>query len=136
MPTRKPQQKRNFFLITEHLDPRPLYSFVFIIGLNWPGWIMNENKLKSGVNRYSTKYWDARNEGMATAVEEIFMQAGFDDDDPLGKGNRIYHARSARCAGVGSLYAHANESWMKKQGGVPTSIHTWVDENRKRTQDI
>ena len=112
-----PQEKRNFFLITEHLDPRPLYSHFY----HWFELARMDNEPnKNEIRRKPLLYniWDARNEGMATAVEEIFMQAGFYDDDPRVR-EIVYIMLAQRAArGLGSLYAHANEMTMEEAGGI------------------
>jgi hypothetical protein len=62
--------------------------------------------------------FDSRNEGVATAVEEMFMQAGLYDDDPRVK-EIVYIMIAQRAArGLGSLYAHANEMTMEEAGGI------------------
>jgi uncharacterized protein (DUF885 family) len=55
---------------------------------------------------------------MATAVEEIFMNAGLYDDDPRVR-EIVYILIAQRAArGLGSLYAHANEMTMEEAGQV------------------
>jgi hypothetical protein len=62
--------------------------------------------------------FDSRNEGTATAVEEMFMQAGLYDDSPRTK-EIVYIMIAQRAArGLGSLYAHANEMTMEEAGGI------------------
>jgi hypothetical protein len=62
--------------------------------------------------------FDSRNEGTATAVEEMFMQAGLYDDDPRVK-EMVYILIAQRAArGLGSLYAHANEMTMEEAGSI------------------
>lgn len=62
--------------------------------------------------------FDSRNEGMATAVEEMFMQAGLYDDNPRVR-EIVYIMIAQRAArGLGSLYAHANEMSMEEAGGI------------------
>ena len=62
--------------------------------------------------------FDSRNEGTATAVEEMFMQAGLYDDSPRTK-EIVYIMIAQRAArGLGSLYAHANEMSMEEAGGI------------------
>ncbi|MDX1408513.1 MAG: hypothetical protein R3330_10280, partial [Saprospiraceae bacterium] len=54
----------------------------------------------------------------ATAVEEMFMQAGLYDDDPRVR-EIVYIMIAQRAArGLGSLYAHANEMTMEEAGGI------------------
>jgi uncharacterized protein (DUF885 family) len=62
--------------------------------------------------------FDSRNEGTATAVEEMFMQAGLYDDNPRVR-EIVYILIAQRAArGLGSLYAHTNEMTMEAAGGI------------------
>ena len=62
--------------------------------------------------------FDSRNEGTATAVEEMFMQAGLYDDSPRTK-EIVYIMIAQRAArGLGSLYAHANVMTMEEAGSI------------------
>ena len=55
---------------------------------------------------------------MATAVEEMFMQAGLYDDNPRVR-EIVYIMIAQRAArGLGSLYAHANEMTMEEACGI------------------
>ncbi|MEQ8532016.1 MAG: hypothetical protein RIB86_09190, partial [Imperialibacter sp.] len=75
-----PKERRNFFLIGMHYDPRPLYShFYHWFELARMDNEPHESEIRKGPLLYNI--FDSRNEGTATAVEEIFMQAGFYDDD-------------------------------------------------------
>ncbi|MGB3464560.1 MAG: hypothetical protein WBA74_04790 [Cyclobacteriaceae bacterium] len=112
-----PEDQRNFFLIGEHYDPRPLYSHFY----HWFELARMENephesKIRRGPLLYNI--FDSRNEGTATAVEEMFMQAGLYDDSPRTK-EIVYIMIAQRAArGLGSLYAHANEMTMEEAGGI------------------
>ena len=112
-----PKDKRNFFLIGEHYDPRPLYSHFY----HWFELARMDNEPhKSEIRKGPLLYniFDSRNEGTATAVEEMFMQAGLYDDSPRSK-EIVYIMIAQRAArGLGSLYAHANEMTMEEAGGV------------------
>ncbi len=112
-----PKEKRNFFLITMHYDPRPLYSHFY----HWFELAqMDLEPHASEIRRAPLLYniFDSRNEGMATAVEEIFMNAGLYDDDPRVK-EIVYILIAQRAArGLGSLYAHANEMTMEEAGKI------------------
>jgi hypothetical protein len=112
-----PNEKRNFFLIGEHYDPRPLYSHFY----HWFELARMDNEPnKSEIRRGPLLYniFDSRNEGTATAVEEMFMQAGLYDDSP--RSNEIVYIMIAQRAarGLGSLYAHANDMTMEEAGGI------------------
>ena len=112
-----PEEKRNFFWITAHLDPRPLYSHFY----HWFELaIMDQDPHTSEIRRGPLLYniFDSRNEGMATAVEEMFMHAGLYDDSPRSR-EIVYIMMAQRAArGLGSLYAHANELTMEEAGGI------------------
>lgn len=112
-----PKEKRNFFLIGEHYDPRPLYSHFY----HWFELARMDNEPhKSEIRKGPLLYniFDSRNEGTATAVEEMFMQAGLYDDSPRTK-EIVYIMIAQRAArGLGSLYAHANEMTMEEAGGI------------------
>lgn len=112
-----PEATRNFFWITAHHDPRPLYShfyhwFELARMVNEP----NPSEIRKGPLLYNI--FDSRNEGMATAVEEMFMQAGLYDDNPRVR-EIVYIMIAQRAArGLGSLYAHANIMSMEEAGGI------------------
>ncbi|HWA32720.1 MAG TPA: hypothetical protein VG737_01255, partial [Cyclobacteriaceae bacterium] len=112
-----PADKRNFFIITLHNDPRPLYSHFY----HWFELArMDKEPHSSEVRRDPLLYniFDSRNEGTATAVEEMFMQAGLYDDDPRVR-EIVYIMIAQRAArGLGSLYAHANEMTMEEAGKI------------------
>ena len=114
-----PRDKRNFFLITEHYDPRPLFShFYHWFELARMDKEPNPSEIRRGPLRYNI--FDNRNEGLATAVEEIFMQSGLYDDNPRVK-EIVYIMIAQRAArGLGSLYAQANEMTMEEAGGIHT----------------
>ena len=83
--------------------------------------------------RCSTTFFDSRNEGTATAVEEMFMQAGLYEDNPRSR-EIVYIMIAQRAArGLGSLYAHANIMTMKEAGKIHSEYtpRGWVktDEN-------
>ncbi|MBV6654415.1 MAG: hypothetical protein KI786_11695 [Mameliella sp.] len=76
----------------------------------------NQNEIRRGPLLYNI--FDSRNEGVATGVEEMFMQAGLYDDNPRVK-EIVYILIAQRAArGLGSLYAHANEMTMEEAGGI------------------
>ena len=112
-----PEEKRNFFYITSHYDPRPLFSHFY----HWFELARMENEpnpseIRKGPLLYNI--FDSRNEGTATAVEEMFMDAGLYDDAPRVR-EIVYIMIAQRAArGLGSLYAHANEMTMEEAGGI------------------
>ena len=112
-----PEEKRNFFVIGEHYDPRPLYShFYHWFELARMKYEPNKSDIRKGPLLYNI--FDSRNEGTATAVEELFMNAGLYDDSPRSR-EIVYIMIAQRAArGLGSLYAHANLMTMEEAGGV------------------
>lgn len=112
-----PKEKRNFFYIGMHYDPRPLYSHFY----HWFDLAQMDNEPhKSEIRRGPLLYniFDSKNEGTATAVEEMFMDAGLYDDSPRSR-EIVYIMIAQRAArGLGSLYAHANEMTMEEAGGI------------------
>ena len=112
-----PEEKRNFFWITAHLDPKPLFSHFF----HWFELAeMDKNPNKNFIRKEPVLYniFDSRNEGVATAVEEMFMQAGLYEDNPRSK-EIVYILIAQRAArGLGSLYAHANIMTMEEAGKI------------------
>ncbi|WP_420577260.1 hypothetical protein [Ekhidna sp.] len=112
-----PEETRNFFWITAHHDPRPLFShFYHWFELARMDTEPNESPIRKGPLLYNI--FDSRNEGTATAVEEMFMDAGLYDDDPRVR-EIVYIMIAQRAArGLGSLYAHANEMTMEEAGKI------------------
>lgn len=114
-----PEERRHFFWITAHYDPRPLYSHFY----HWFELArMDTEPHASPIRRGPLLYniFDSRNEGMATAVEEFFMLAGLYDDDPRVR-EIVYILIAQRAArGLGSLYAQANLMTMEEAGGIHT----------------
>lgn len=125
-----PQATRNFFYIGSHYDPRPLYSHFY----HWFELARMENTPnQSLIRREALLYniFDSRNEGTATAVEEVFMHAGMYDDSPRVR-ELVWIMLSQRAArGLGSLYAHANELTMEQAG----TIHSdWTPRGWMKTE--
>ncbi|WP_439473374.1 hypothetical protein [Algoriphagus formosus] len=112
-----PEEKRNFFTIGMHIDPLPLYSHFY----HWFELaIMDNDPHESLIRRGPLLYniFDSRNEGTATAVEEMFMDAGLYEDSPRSR-EIVYIMIAQRAArGLGSLYAQANEMTMVEAGGI------------------
>lgn len=127
-----PADKRNFFIITLHHDPRPLYSHFY----HWFELArMDREPHKSEIRKSPLLYniFDTRNEGTAAAVEEMFMQAGLYNDDPRVK-EIVYIMIAQRAArGLGSLYAHANELTMEQAGTIHSEYtpRGWMKTEKK-----
>jgi len=112
-----PVEARNFFWIAAHYDPAPLYShFYHWFELARMDATPHASPVRQGALLYNI--FDSRNEGTATAVEEIFMHAGLYDDRPRSR-ELVWIMLAQRAArGLGSLYAHANEMTMEEAGGI------------------
>jgi len=112
-----PEATRNFFSITAHYDPAPLFTHFY----HWFELArMDRNPHESPVRQGALLYniFDSRNEGTATGVEEMFMHAGLYDDRPRSR-ELVWILLAQRAArGLGSLYAHANEMTMEEAGSV------------------
>lgn len=112
-----PKEDRNFFTIGMHYDPLPLYShfyhwFELAIMDNEP----HTNPIRKGALLYNI--FDSRNEGTATAVEEMFLDAGLYQNSPRSR-EIVYIMIAQRAArGLGSLYAQANEMTMVEAGDI------------------
>jgi hypothetical protein len=127
-----PAEKRNFFVIGLHHDPRPLYSHFY----HWFELArMDREPHKSEIRKGPLLYniFDTRNEGIATAVEEMFMQAGLYQDDPRVR-EIVYIMLAQRAArGLGSLYAHANQLTMEEAGKIHSEYtpRGWMKTEKK-----
>ena len=112
-----PEETRNFFWITAHYDPAPLFTHFY----HWFELArMDTEPHPSPVRQDALLYniFDSRNEGTATGVEEMFMHAGLYADSPRSR-ELVWILLAQRAArGLGSLYAHANEMTMEEAGGV------------------
>lgn len=112
-----PEERRNFFWITAHHDPLPLFTHFW----HWFELArMDREPHPSPVRRGALLYniFDSRNEGTATGVEEMLMHAGLYDDSPRSR-ELVWILLAQRAArGLGSLYAHANEMTMEEAGRV------------------
>jgi len=103
-----PLDRRNFFGIASHYEPMTLFAHFY----HWfdHAW-MREAPHASPIRRGATLFnvWDSRSEGMATAMEEIILHAGYYDDNPRAR-EIVWIMLAQRAArGLASLYAQANE---------------------------
>jgi hypothetical protein len=103
-----PIERRNFFGIASHYEPMTLFA-------HWYHWFdhawMERASNASPIRRGATLFnvWANRAEGMATAMEELILHAGYYDDNPRAK-EIVWIMLAQRCArGLASLYAQANE---------------------------
>ncbi len=112
-----PEETRNFFWITAHYDPAPLFThFYHWFELARMDTEPHPSPVRQGALLYNI--FDSRNEGTATGVEEMFMHAGLYEDSPRSR-ELVWILLAQRAArGLGSLYAHANEMTMEEAGGI------------------
>ena len=112
-----PEEDRNFFYIGMHYDPVPLYTHFY----HWFDLAeARDNPHKSPIRKGPLLYniFDSKSEGIATGVEEMFMQLGLYEDSPRSK-EIVWIMLAQRAArGLGSLYAHANLMTMEEAGKV------------------
>ena len=102
-----PLDERNFFWIAAHYEPVTLYAhFQHWFDHEW----MKHAPTPSPIRRNAllSNVWDSRAEGLATAMEEIILHAGYYDDNPRAR-EIVWIMLAQRAArGLASLYAHAN----------------------------
>jgi hypothetical protein len=111
--TYAPLETRNFFEIASHYEPMTLFTHFY----HW--WDLAQirdephpDPIRRGPLLYNI--WDSRAEGMATAMEEMVMHAGYFDDNPRAR-EIVWIMLAQRAArGLGSLYAQANLFTMKE----------------------
>jgi hypothetical protein len=112
-----PVETRNFFMITAHYDPAPLFThFWHWFELARMDLEPHESPIRQGSVLYNI--FDSRNEGTATGVEEMFMHAGLYDDSPRSRELVWIMVAQRAARGLGSLYAHANQMTMEEAGQV------------------
>jgi len=123
-----PESERNFFYIGMHYDPVPLYShFYHWFDLAQVRDEPHESPIRRGPLLYNI--FDSKSEGIATGVEEMFMQLGLYEDSPRSK-EIVWIMLAQRAArGLGSLYAHANMMTMEEAGNVHVqwTPRGWMD---------
>ena len=120
-----PTENRNFFSIGLHYDPLPLYSHFY----HWFDLAeIRDNPHTNPIRRLAPLYniYDSKSEGIATAVEEMFLHAGLYDDNPRSR-EIVWIMLAQRAArGLGSLYAHANMMTMEEASQVHVK---WTPRN-------
>jgi len=110
-----PPDKRNFFDHATAREPLGLFSHSY-------HWIelarIKEEPNQSAIRRLPALYniFDSRSEGLATAMEELLMQAGLYDDSPRGR-EVVWAMLANRAArGLASLYVQANQLTLPEAG--------------------
>jgi len=108
-----PIERRNFFAIASHYEPMTLFAHWFHwFDHEWMKAMPHASPIRRGSRLYNI--WDNRSEGMATAMEELILHAGYYDDNPRAR-EIVWIMLAQRCArGLASLYAHANEFDIKQ----------------------
>jgi hypothetical protein len=108
-----PIERRNFFGIASHYEPMTLFShFYHWFDHAWMKQVPHASAIRRGATLFNL--WDSRSEGMATAMEEIILHAGYYDDNPRTR-EIVWIMLAQRCArGLASLYAQANEFDIKQ----------------------
>jgi hypothetical protein len=104
----EPVETRNFFSIATHHEPLVLYTHFYHW---WDLARMRDEPHPSPIRRGPLLYniWDSRAEGMATAMEEIMLNAGLFDGQPRAR-EVVWIMLAQRAArGLASLLAHDNQ---------------------------
>ena len=127
-----PPEERNFFRHVTALDPLPLSSHQF-------HWIelarLRHEPHPSPIRRVSPLFniYADRSEGLATAMEEILMQAGLYDDEPHGRELVWIMLANRAARGLASLRVQANEIGLDEAGKFHAAWtpRGWSDANSK-----
>ena len=108
-----PVERRNFFAIASHYEPMTLFAHWYHwFDHAWMKRVPNASPIRRGATLFNV--WSTRAEGMATAMEELILQAGYYDDNPRAR-EIVWIMLAQRCArGLASLYAQANEFDIKQ----------------------
>jgi hypothetical protein len=125
-----PPEQRNFFLKGAALEPLALYSHDY-------HWIelarMKHEPNRSPIRRLPalSNMFDARSEGLATAMEETLMQMGLYQDDPRGREVVWIMLANRAARGLASLYVQANEMNLQQAGRFHAqwTPRGWSDPN-------
>jgi hypothetical protein len=103
-----PIETRNFFAIATHYEPLTLYTHFYHW---WDLARMRDEPHPSPIRRGPLLYniWNSRAEGMATAMEELMLNAGLFDDEPRAR-EVVWIMLAQRAArGLASLLAQDNQ---------------------------
>jgi hypothetical protein len=108
-------QERNFFAHGATRDPSALYSHEY----HWIELARRKHEPNPSPIRAATPLYDmydGRSEGLATAMEELLMDAGLYDQSPRGR-EVVWAMLANRAArGLASLYVQANEMTLEEAG--------------------
>jgi uncharacterized protein (DUF885 family) len=125
-----PPEQRNFFLHGAAREPLALYSHDY-------HWIelarMKHEPNASPIRRLPalSNMFDARSEGLATAMEETLMQMGMYDDSPRGREIVWIMLANRAARGLASLYVQSNELSLQQAGHFHAqwTPRGWSDPN-------
>ena len=108
-----PLERRNFFAIASHSEPMTLFAhFYHWFDHAWMKKAPHASPIRRGATLFNV--WSNRSEGMATAMEELILHAGYYDDTPRAR-EIVWIMLAQRCArGLASLHAQANEFDIKQ----------------------
>jgi hypothetical protein len=122
-----PDARRDFFARVESLDSMPMKCH----SMHWlDKQLMANDPHPSPIRRVPLLYniWDSRAEGLATAMEELMMQAGLLDKRPRAK-ELVYILVAMRCArAMGDLMMHSKD-WDLEQAkafAVERTPYGWL----------
>jgi hypothetical protein len=108
-------QERNFFAHGAARDPSALYSHEY----HWIELARRKHEPNPSPIRAATPLYDmydSRSEGLATAMEELLMDAGLYEQSPRGR-EVVWAMLANRAArGLAALYVQANEMTLEEAG--------------------
>lgn len=122
-----PGSRLDYFGRVESLDSMPLKCH----SMHWlDKQMMAKDPHPSSIRRIPLLYniWDSRAEGLATAMEELMLQAGLFDKRPRAK-ELVYNLVAMRCArAMGDLMMHSNEWTLKDavKAAVDLTPYGWL----------
>jgi len=122
-----PGSRLDYFARVESLDPMPLKCH----SMHWlDKQMMARDPHGSSIRRVPLLYniWDSRAEGLATAMEELMLQAGLFDRRPRAK-ELVYNLVAMRCArAMGDLMMHSKEWALKDavKASVDLTPYGWL----------
>ena len=122
-----PGRSLDYFARVESLDPMALKCH----SMHWlDKQMMARDPHGSPIRRVPLLYniWDSRAEGLATAMEELMVQAGLFDKRPRAK-ELVYNLVAMRCArAMGDLMMHSNEWALQNpvKAGVDLTPYGWL----------
>ena len=125
-----PSSERNFFTHVTALDPLPLSSHQF----HWVELARLKHEPHPSPIRDTPPLFNIyaeRSEGLATAMEEILMQAGLYDDEPHGRELVWIMLANRAARGLASLRVQANEIGLAEAGKFHAgwTPRGWSDPN-------